>query len=249
MARNRMIRPEFWEDTKIAKLSPHAKLFYIALWNFADDEGYIQYDLTWLKAKCFPYDKINIEKLIDELISIERLVIKNNIIFIKNFLKYQNINRPYPSGLKVKFTEHSLNVHGTFSEHSSQEVKTKEEEVKTKGACSESVLILGKTPQKLFGQLWEKYPNKDSRLKSESLFVKSVTTEADWQAINQALENYLKMLKIEIWRHPQSGKTWFNNWREWINFNPEDKSNPEDEKMKKLKDMSNCYEGKNDELK
>jgi hypothetical protein len=39
-----MIRPEFWEDSKIAKLSDKAKLLYIALWNFADDYGLLQND-------------------------------------------------------------------------------------------------------------------------------------------------------------------------------------------------------------
>ena len=35
MARNRMIKPEFWEDPKVALLSDKAKLLFIALWNFA----------------------------------------------------------------------------------------------------------------------------------------------------------------------------------------------------------------------
>lgn len=110
MARNRMIRPEFWEDTKIAKLSMTSRLLFIALWNFADDEGYLTSEKEWIKAKCFPYDGLKIEIYIKELEDAERIEIKNGIIHIKNFLKYQRISHPYPSEQKRLFTEHSLNV-------------------------------------------------------------------------------------------------------------------------------------------
>ena len=92
-----------------------------------------------------------------------------------------------------------------------------------KAGAGKNVLISGKAPKELFGILWAKYPNKDSRSKSETSFVKSVVTDEDWQAINKALENYLNMLKIEAWKHPQSGKTWFNNWRDWIDYKREPK--------------------------
>ena len=41
MARNRIIKPEFWADAKIGRLSFGARLLYIAMWNFADDYGII----------------------------------------------------------------------------------------------------------------------------------------------------------------------------------------------------------------
>lgn len=43
MARIRSIKPEFWRDDKIADLPNQlAALFFIGLWNFADDEGKFQ---------------------------------------------------------------------------------------------------------------------------------------------------------------------------------------------------------------
>jgi hypothetical protein len=107
VARNRMIRPEFWEDSKMAELSPYARLFYIAMWNFADDEGYLPQDFRWLKAKCLPYDKVSIQKLLNELFELKRIEIKNEIILIKNFLKYQRIDKPNKSDLKSEFAERS----------------------------------------------------------------------------------------------------------------------------------------------
>lgn len=126
MARNRMIRPEFWEDTKIASLSTYSRLFFIALWNFADDEGYIENDHLWLKAKCFPYDKVSIKELVDELLNSGRIKVNNEVIKIINFSKYQRIDRPKKSDLKDRFDEHSTNTQRTFDEHSTTKEKLRE---------------------------------------------------------------------------------------------------------------------------
>ena len=121
MSRYRMIKPEFWEDTKLASLGSMSRLFFIATWNFADDEGYLENDPKWLKAKALPYDDIDIPDLIKEIEEIGRFEIKNGIIKIVNFTKHQKINRPTPSELKPKFeakNEDSVSDHGAFSEHS-----------------------------------------------------------------------------------------------------------------------------------
>lgn len=39
MARIRSIKPEFWKDGRIKRLTPACALFFIGLWNFCDDEG------------------------------------------------------------------------------------------------------------------------------------------------------------------------------------------------------------------
>ena len=57
MARIRTIKPQFWDDLKIGRLSRDARLLYIGLWNFADDLGVVIADPAWLKSKIFPYDK------------------------------------------------------------------------------------------------------------------------------------------------------------------------------------------------
>ena len=41
MARIRTIKPQFWDDLKIGRLSRDARLLYIGLWNFADDLGVV----------------------------------------------------------------------------------------------------------------------------------------------------------------------------------------------------------------
>lgn len=57
MPRSRMIKPEFWDDQKLATISRDARLVYIALWNFSDDYGVVKGHPVWLKTRIFPYDE------------------------------------------------------------------------------------------------------------------------------------------------------------------------------------------------
>lgn len=57
MARIRSIKPEFWDDRKLARsASRDARLLYIALWNLADEHGRLNGDPQWIKGQVFPYD-------------------------------------------------------------------------------------------------------------------------------------------------------------------------------------------------
>jgi len=72
MARIRSIKPEFWDDRKLAKrASRDARLLYIGLWNLADEWGRVNGDPQWLKGQLFPYDDDidagGVAKLLEEL--------------------------------------------------------------------------------------------------------------------------------------------------------------------------------------
>jgi hypothetical protein len=101
MARIRTIKPKFWDDEKLAKVSRDARLLYIGMWNYADDLGVILANQTWLKSKIFPYDDISAEELkkwLQELLDISRIVtgtFRDDSYFrIVNFTKHQVINKP-----------------------------------------------------------------------------------------------------------------------------------------------------------
>jgi hypothetical protein len=187
-----MIRPEFWEDTKIAQLSSYARLFFIALWNFADDEGYLENNPAWLKAKCFPYDKVNIEKLTEELIKSGRILIQNGIISILNFLKHQRIEKPRQSVLKIQFGEDSGNGSGTVGESSTTKEKLSEEKL-----SEEKILYVDfeKSTINLWNLFCEKHPFlskittiTDSRRKSlKARFAQN--TFKDFPALLAAIED------------------------------------------------------------
>lgn len=71
MARIRSVKPEFWSDRSIARVSRDARLLYISLWNQADEHGRLHGDPRWVKGHCLPYeddlDLADIDRLLDEL--------------------------------------------------------------------------------------------------------------------------------------------------------------------------------------
>jgi hypothetical protein len=146
-----MISPEFWIDEKLSLVSRDARLLFIGLWNFADDEGNLAYSPMRIKAQVFPYDTdldlATIKKLIGELITIETVIPytinDSDYLHIRTFKDHQKINRPTPSKLPPPphgvLSEYSVSAHGergslaSLSESSvSPQAQVKLKEVKLK---------------------------------------------------------------------------------------------------------------------
>jgi hypothetical protein len=70
--------------------------------------------------------------------------------------------------------------------------------------------------KKYFEQIWGQYPEKSGKKQAFAHFRASVKTDADWDNIKLALANYLKCDRVAS-GFVQNGKTWFNNWQDWIN--------------------------------
>mgnify|MGYP000103035265 CR=1 FL=1 len=131
MPRIRTIKPEFWTDERIGELSIPARLMFIGLWNYADDEGRFEVSPKKLKIWIFPYDEISAEEVwnyFEELLATGLVIeyeIEGRIYYcIKNFKKHQRINRPShsklppPPEISKQFSENSVNTHTQFSEYS-----------------------------------------------------------------------------------------------------------------------------------
>jgi hypothetical protein len=131
MARIRTIKPDFWTDEKLTECSPIARLLFIGLLNFADDNGNLTRSSKKIKMQVFPADMIDCEPLIGELIThgvlSEYSVSGEKYLNIKGFTKHQLINRPSKTNIPVmEVTESSLNTHGVLSESSLTERKGEE---------------------------------------------------------------------------------------------------------------------------
>lgn len=136
MARNRMIKPDFWEDEKLArKTSMQARLLYIALWNYSDDYGVVKGDNIYLKNTIFPYNDIQLSDFkgwLQELLDIKRLkpfeANGEQYYYIHNFLKHQKIDKPSkdkrnpepPPGI---LDDYSTNTRGGLDEGSTMKIK------------------------------------------------------------------------------------------------------------------------------
>lgn len=135
MARIRTIKPKFWDDIKIGRLSRDARLLYIGLWNFSDDIGVVIGDLIWIKSKIFPYDQIQVqqfEKWVNELVINGFICLlsynEERFIYLPSFTRHQVINRPNSDDLNIPkvlidkekdmITQYSANHHGTFTDQS-----------------------------------------------------------------------------------------------------------------------------------
>ena len=100
MARIRTIKPEFWEDEKLAKLPVYARLLFIGTWNFADDNGALLANPVLMKSHIFPYEDIGISTIsewIDMLVENGMLIRTTyngkDYLVIRKFLIHQKINR------------------------------------------------------------------------------------------------------------------------------------------------------------
>jgi len=98
MARIRTIKPEFFTDDTVGELSPTARLLFIGTWVFADDHGTLDRSAKQLKAQVFPYDGVDCEPLILELIAAGLLVEYDGdgrtFLHIAGFSDHQRIDKP-----------------------------------------------------------------------------------------------------------------------------------------------------------
>jgi len=67
MARIRYLKPDFFKDEGIKYLPFEARIFYAGLWCWADKEGRLEDRPERLKVEILPYDKVDVEKLLDLL--------------------------------------------------------------------------------------------------------------------------------------------------------------------------------------
>jgi len=103
MARIRTIKPEFWTDEKIVRLPFEARLLFIGLWNFCDDEGFLYEQSERIRMQILPNDDVDTEALLDLLVAavlLERFSLSNGRGFalrIAHFLEHQKVSHPAPS--------------------------------------------------------------------------------------------------------------------------------------------------------
>lgn len=121
MPRIRTVKPEFWTSATIAKLSIPARLLFIALLNFADDQGRGKCFKREIAGFAFPYDdEVDVGPLLDELEAaglIHRYEADNRPHFhVVSWFEHQRINRPTPSRLPAPPCCRSSALHEELSE-------------------------------------------------------------------------------------------------------------------------------------
>lgn len=97
MARARLLKPGFFTNEELCELPMAARLLFAGLWTLADREGRLDDRPKRIKAEVFPYDRVNVEWMLDKLEEvgfIQRYEIgQGAFIQIVNFEKHQH---PHP---------------------------------------------------------------------------------------------------------------------------------------------------------
>ncbi len=97
MARIRTIKPDFWTDEKVVELSPYARLLFIGLWNFADDDGRMECSPRRIKMQILPADSAEVPRLLYELESLDlvrRYTVEGiEYLQVNGFGKHQKVDR------------------------------------------------------------------------------------------------------------------------------------------------------------
>lgn len=103
MARIRTVKPEFWTDEKVVEMSPLARLLFIGLWNFADDEGRMTYSPKRIGMQILPADSCDISALLGEIRRNSLIVIYEvdgiEYLQIVGFAKHQKVDKRTASKL------------------------------------------------------------------------------------------------------------------------------------------------------
>ncbi len=98
MARIRSVHPGIATDEDMLECSITARLFFILLCTEADDYGCFEWKPVRLKVRLFPADDVDVEKLLAELMAVNRVVRyvaeEKQLGAIRNFAKYQRPKKP-----------------------------------------------------------------------------------------------------------------------------------------------------------
>ena len=68
MARTRLLKPGFFKNPVLARLSERHRLLFAGLWLIADRDGRLKDDPVWIRGELFPYEPdINVDTLLTDL--------------------------------------------------------------------------------------------------------------------------------------------------------------------------------------
>lgn len=164
MARIRTIKPDFWQDYRLATdLTRDQRLFYIGLWNEADDEGRFRAHPARLLGSIFPYDDdLDAGFVVDTL---RRLQQTGRLVQyvdgepfgqLTKFPDHQTINRPTPS-LIPKPENDLCDTHGAITDQSGSPHGSNTPGKERKGKERNSTAALRPAEFALF---WSMYPKR-----------------------------------------------------------------------------------------
>lgn len=176
MARIRSIKPDFWTDEKVVELDYVDRLLFIGLWNFADDQGYIDRSPKRIKMQVFPGDNVDVSRGLTRLTSLGLLAEYDSpegvVLHVTNWERHQRVSNP----AKPRFEPQNLTPHAQSSEvltnpREDSRVIGKGREGKGSISCAPATAddATETTPDR-FDEFWDTYDKKRGRKKAEQKY-------------------------------------------------------------------------------
>jgi hypothetical protein len=201
VARIRTIKPDYWTDERVGECSVSARLLFIACWNFADDYGGLDRSSKQLKAQAFPYDAIDCEPLVQELLGggllVEYVKDGKTYLHIKGFRKHQKVEKPAKPRIPVY--DDSFNSRGVLTEPSPTSSGLF---LGREGKGTKERQLAAKRPSvgARFAEFWAAYPKK----------VKKKDAEKVWQS--KRLDATADVLLADIKRRGSEDRRWLGGF-------------------------------------
>ena len=220
MARIRTIKPDFWTDGKMVKLSPFARLLYIGMWNFTlCDHGHVADDAMKLKLQILPMDPVDVDELLAEIMAQGRVIRVadedgRSYLLVKRFEDHQKIDPRWKTRCPACAQVDSLAPVETpvsipEPRRDSPELTLGRDGKGWEGKKTSSPA----TPAKAeFDSFWASYPRKIGKEAARKAFVKALTKTTAGKIMDG-----VEQLRIEVAGKDQQftphAATWLNAGR------------------------------------
>lgn len=217
--RARNIKPGFFKNAELAELDSTTRLLFIGLWCMADRKGRLVDRPKQIKGELLAYESITPEQVSTMLDQLQhrgflmRYEKGEKYIEINHFEKHQHPHCKEQDSTIPAQGKHQTN---TVQARLIPDVLIPDSPIlKSDDTASRPLDLAG-----VFNSLWLEYPKRIGKKAAERHFKASVKGEADVIAIREALKRYKADCVGKDPQFIQNGSTWFNNWRDWINYQP-----------------------------
>jgi hypothetical protein len=175
MARSRNIKPAFFKNEDLAELPFQDRLLFIGLWGLADREGRLENRVKRIKAEVFPYDDVDVEQGLNNLVQMKFIVIykvhDSSYIQISNWDKHQN-----PHHKEVESVIPEVNQGTIIQESSMGYAKV----MQIVPCPTDSLNLIPDTLnpilddwEKDFNIFWHEYPRKEGKKEAKAVWKKT----------------------------------------------------------------------------
>ena len=248
MARIRTIKPNFFKSQEVAKMSYRARLTWIGLWTYVDDDGRGRDDARLIKGELWPLEDDvtwqDVEEVLTELslsLHVVRYTVENrHFLAIPKWSDHQVISRPSKSKFPAPtpenirevapLTEDSLSLHGTLPAGTgNREQGTGNREME----LSLNATKLVKTSEPLFDSFWSIWPRGEGKADAVRAWAKAIR-KVDGQTIVDAARSLAESPYRDAKEFMPHGATWLNGerWNDPLPTAPESrKETPTDKTM------------------